>query len=223
MTVPEPEGFLAQLTPDELADLHRLGRRRRWERGETLIREGDAADSVLILTEGRVKVCSLTESGVEVILAIRGPGSLLGEFSAIDGEPRSADVAALEPASGLVVPVAAFAGYLQNRGRVTLLLLRLVVARMRDADRKRIEFGATDATGRVATRLVELAERFGERVPAGLRISLPISQDELAGWVGASREAVSKALRSLRDRGLIETGRRRVIIRDLDRLRSRAR
>ncbi|GAA3308369.1 hypothetical protein GCM10020219_009520 [Nonomuraea dietziae] len=75
----------------------------------------------------------------------------------------------------------------------------------------------------MATRLVELAERYGEQTSTGLRVALPLSQDELAGWTGASREAVSKALRTLRDRGLIETGRRRVVVHDLDGLRRRAR
>ena len=75
----------------------------------------------------------------------------------------------------------------------------------------------------MAARLVELAERFGEPTNGGVRVGLPLSQDELAGWTGASREAVSKALRSLRDRGLIETGRRRVVIYDLEGLRKRAR
>ena len=72
--------------------------------------------------------------------------------------------------------------------------MRALIGRLRDADRKRIEFGAYDTTGRVAARLVELAERFGEPTEDGLRIGLPFSQDELAGWTGASREAVSKAL-----------------------------
>src|SRR5439155_16402466 len=116
-----------------------------------------------------------------------------------------------------------FAAYLQGNGRVAFVLTRLLAARLRDADRKRIEFGAYDTTGRVAARLVELAERFGEQTGDSLRISLPLSQDELAGWVGASREAVTKSLAALRARGWIETSRRTVIIRDLTALRQRAR
>ena len=84
-------------------------------------------------------------------------------------------------------------------------------------------FGAYDIAARVAGRLVELADRFGEAVPDGVRISVPLSQDELAGWVGASREAVAKALRVLRDRGLVTTGRRTMTVLDLDGLRGRAR
>jgi CRP-like cAMP-binding protein len=183
--------------------------------------EGDAADWVLVLTSGRVKVSSHTASGTEVVLAVRGTGALLGEFSVIDGLPRSATVTALEPVEGIVVRD--FTAFLREHGRVAVLLLQIVTGRMRDADRKRIEYGAFDTAGRVATRLLELAERYGEQAGGAVRVALPLSQDELAGWTGSSREAVSKALRSLRDRGLIETGRRRVIIHDMEGLRRRAR
>ncbi|GAA0945025.1 Crp/Fnr family transcriptional regulator [Nonomuraea longicatena] len=218
----EPGEFLTLLTPDEVAALRAGGRPRRWERGDTVMAEGESADWVLLLTEGRVKVSSHTRAGTEVVLAVRGPGGLVGEMSAIDGSPRSATVTALEPVEGLVVQD--FATFLGTHGRVAVLLMRLVTAKLRDSDRKRVEYGAYDATGRVATRLIELAERYGEQTSGGgLRVALPLSQDELAGWTGASREAVSKALRTLRDRGLIETGRRRVLIHDLDGLRRRAR
>ncbi|MFI6505617.1 Crp/Fnr family transcriptional regulator [Nonomuraea typhae] len=218
---PEPGEFTSMLTPAETTALHAAGRPRKWERGATVMTEGDVSDWVLLLTEGRVKCSSHTSSGTEVVLAIRGPGALIGEMSAIDGSPRSTTVTTLEPIAGIVVQD--FTGYLREHGRVAVLLMQLVTAKLRDSDRKRIEYGAFDTTGRVATRLIELAERYGEKTTTGVRVALPLSQDELAGWTGASREAVSKALRSLRDRGLIETGRRRVVIHDLEGLRKRAR
>ncbi|MEU7748338.1 Crp/Fnr family transcriptional regulator [Nonomuraea sp. NPDC049158] len=218
---PDPGEFLSMLTADEVEEMRAAGRPRRWERGTTVMSEGDTSDWVLVLTEGRVKVSSHTSSGTEVVLAVRGPGGLLGEMSAIDGSPRSATVTALEPIAGIVIRD--FPAFLQAHGRIAVLLMQLVTGRLRDADRKRIEYGAFDTTGRVATRLIELAERYGEKTNSGVRVALPLSQDELAGWTGASREAVSKALRLLRDRGLIETGRRRVVIHDLDGLRKRAR
>lgn len=209
------------LTPDEISALRAAGRPRRWDRGETVMAEGETSDWVLVLTEGRVKASSHTSGGTEVVLAVRGPGALLGEMAALDGSARSATITALEPVAGVVVRD--FPAFLQEHGRVAVLLMRLTVGRLRDSDRKRIEYGAFDTTGRVATRLVELAERYGEPTNGGLRVMLPLSQDELAGWTGSSREAVSKALRSLRDRGLIETGRRKVVIHDLEGLRKRAR
>lgn len=215
--------FFELLTHEETEALNAAGRHRRWRRGEVLFHRSDRSDWVLVLLSGRVKVSSPTTSGGEVVLAIRGPGALLGELSAIDREPRSATVTTLEPVVALVVGVREFEGYLQSHGRVAILLMRMLTGKLRDADRKRIEFGAQDTTGRVAARLVELAERFGEPTPDGIRIAMPLSQDELAGWSGASREAVAKALRTLRTGGSIRTSRLRVEILDLAALRDRAR
>jgi CRP/FNR family transcriptional regulator, cyclic AMP receptor protein len=177
---------------------------------------------VLVLLGGRAKVSSYTEDGSEVILAVRTPEDLLGEVSAIDGLPHSATVAALEPIEAVAVDVAEFRRFLETTPRVALVLLETTMARLRDADRKRIEFGAYDSVGRVARRLLELAERFGEGSPERVRITLPLSQQELAGWVGASREAVSKALHVLWERGLVQTGRRSVTVLDPAGLRRRA-
>jgi len=211
--------FLALLSLEEIDELRRRGRRRHWPRGAALFTEGAPSDVVIILLSGRVKVYSLTEFGGEVVLALRGPGALLGDLAAIDGRPRSASVTALEPVDALVLTAPAFIDYLETTPRVTVVLLRMLTGRLRDADRKRVEFGAHDTAGRVARRLVELAERFGERAEDGVRITVPFTQDALAGWVGSSREAATKALSRLRARGYIHTQRRTITVLDLDALR----
>ncbi|TMR03414.1 Crp/Fnr family transcriptional regulator [Actinomadura soli] len=230
----EPGSFLAELTPAERADLESRGRIRDFERGATLFLEGEQPEWVAVLLKGRVKAFSYREQGGEVLLAVRGPGALLGEVAAIDGQPRSASVAALEPVRALAVTADEFMAFLQAHGHVSIIIMRMLRQRWRDADRKRAEFGMFDATGRVAQRLVELAERFGvphdTRGPGSaarpdggsVQITLLLSQEELASWVGASREAVSKALRKLREHGWIEIGRRRVIVHDLQALRREA-
>lgn len=214
--------FWDNLAPDEAAALEQAGRCRNFGRGAIIFRAGDRSDWVAVLRSGRVKVSVDTASGTEIVLAVRGPGALLGEFAAIDREPRSATVTAIEPVTALAVPLAGFEAYLEAHGRVAMLLMRALTAKVRDADRKRIEFGAHDTTGRVAARLVEMAERFGERTNDGVAIGLPLSQEELAGWTGASREAVSKALGVLRSAGEIRTSRMSVVVLDLDALRRRA-
>ncbi|KAB2341253.1 Crp/Fnr family transcriptional regulator [Actinomadura rudentiformis] len=224
MTTLEPGSFLAELTAVERADLETRGRVRDFGRGDVLFTEGEQSTWVAVLMAGRVKAYSYREHGGEALLAVRGPGALLGEVAAIDGLPRSATVSTMEPARALALTADEFMAFLQAHGRVSILIMRTLCQRWRDADRKRVEFGMFDATGRVAQRLVELAERFG--VPyerESVRITLNLSQEELAGWVGASREAVSKALRTLRRHGWIETGRRRVIVHDLQALRRHAR
>jgi CRP/FNR family cyclic AMP-dependent transcriptional regulator len=175
-----------------------------------------------IITSGRTKVSYYTDDGDEVVLAIRGPDTLLGELSAIDGEPPSATVTAIEPTETIVISVDDFTDFLESHVGAAMLMLRVLTHRLRDAERKRIEFGSSDTLSRVARRLVEMADRFGEKVNDGVRIDLAMTQDELAGWAGSSREAVSKALRSLRNRGWIETHRRFITVRDIAALRKRA-
>jgi CRP/FNR family transcriptional regulator, cyclic AMP receptor protein len=219
----EADQFWSQLSEPEQAALRARGRLKRWRRDEVLFHEHDRSDWVVVLMSGRVKVATGTPAGGEVVLAVRDRRALIGEFAAIDRQPRSATVTALDEVIGLVVLLPAFETFLQDHPRVAAMLTRLVVGRLRDADRKRVEFGAHDTTGRVAARLVELAERFGQAAGAEVRIAMPLSQDELASWTGSSREAVSKALGALRSHGWIETSRLRVVIRDLAALRARAR
>ena len=111
---------------------------------------------------------------------------------------------------------------LLDRPEFAAELLRRLSQRFRDADRKRIEFGATDTVGRVAARLVELAERYGEPDGGGVAIALPINQEELAGWTAASRASMANALQTLRELGWIETGRRRIKVLDIEALRRRS-
>lgn len=156
----------------------------------------------------------VTEDGREILLAIRGPGNVLGELGALDGRPRSATVTAIDDAKVMVVPAGTFRALIERDGRLALQVLQIVNDRLRDADRKRVEFGAVDTATRVALRLLELSHRYGEAAALGTHIELRLTQEELAGWVGASREAVSKALRVFRERGWVETGRQQITILD---------
>jgi CRP-like cAMP-binding protein len=215
--------FGAELTEQDWADLARHGRPRRLSTGTSLFIEGTRSDTVVVVISGRVKVFTSAEDGTEVILAVRGPGALLGELAAIDDQPRSASVRSLEPVEVLTVGLRQFTTFLQIHPRIVWVMMRILTDRLRDADRKRIEFGVYDTLNRVAHRLVELVDRFGEPTESGIKITLPLTQDELASWVGASREAVAKALRTLRTCGYVQTQRRTLTVVDIEGLRRRAR
>ena len=213
-----PGEFLSELEPGERADLEKLGMVRRYRRGDVLFHEGDDAGAVLVLLGGHVKA-EITTDGREVILGFPGPGELLGEVSAVDGRPRSGTVRAVDDVEALVVPGSAFRSYLEQRPRIALVLLRSVAARLRAADRQRVDYAVNDVVVRVAGRLVELCDRYGAEGAAGIDVGLGITQDELASWAGASREAVAKAMALLRTLGWVQTERRRIIVLDLPALR----
>jgi CRP-like cAMP-binding protein len=212
------DGFLSELEADERSDLEQLGAVRRYRRGDVLFHQGDDAGAVVVLRDGHVKATMLND-GREVILAFPGPGELLGELSAVDGEPRSATVRAVDEVEALVIPGSAFRAFLEHRPRVALVLLRGVAERLRAADRQRVDYAVNDVVVRVAGRLVELCDRFGCADGAAIDIGLAITQDELAAWAGASREAVAKAMGLLRTLGWVQTERRRILVLDLPALR----
>jgi CRP/FNR family transcriptional regulator, cyclic AMP receptor protein len=199
------------------------GRRQRLRRGAVLFEEGDVSNKVVLLLEGRVKVSTLSEDGHETVLGFRGPGDILGELSAVDEEPHLATVTVVEAGEALVATHPQFLAALRSDPDLAIALLRMVVDRLRDADRKRGEFVALDVVGRVAQRLVELAASYGQpAADGGIRIDLTMSQRELAGWVGASREAANKALAQLERSGLVTTVDRHLVVLDLEGLRARA-
>src|SRR5918994_7156218 len=161
------EGLLDALAPDEVEYLQTRGVLRRFPRGTALFHERQISDRVMLLTHGRVKIASTSEDGRESVLAFRGPGEVLGELSAIDGRPRSAGVVAVDPVEAIVIPTADFRSFLERSPAAALWILTRLVTRLREADRKRAEFGASDTIRRVAARLVELAADYGNPQPDG--------------------------------------------------------
>jgi CRP-like cAMP-binding protein len=210
--------FWSALGPDLAAEFAATGVVRRFKGGQALFHEGQVADRVLMIRAGRVKVIATTSSGREVVLAFRGPGELIGEQGALDGVPRAATVCAVEPVEALSITVRGFRSFLAAHPDASLTLMGMLSLRLRDADAKRIEFSAFTTIERVATRLLELAERFGLEEGGSIRIELPLTQDELAGATGASIESVGRALQTLRSLKCIETRRREIRILDREAL-----
>lgn len=217
------EGFLADLSPDETQALEAVAMRRRYGANVTILHEGDDAGPVVIVLSGCVKIASVSEAGREAIVAVRGAGDLLGELAAIDGGRRSTSVTTLEPVELLLVARSDFLALLEQHARIAVVILRMVASRLRYADAQQAQFATHDVVGRLARRLVELSERFGETSEGGIEIDLPLSQDELGSWIGASREGVSKAFHTLRSLHIVETGRRHVTVLDVEALSRHAR
>ncbi len=214
--------FLDRLTEHDATALRALAVRRRFPAGSTLFFEGDLAHDVIVIERGDVSIVVTAQDGRELVIDVFSAGSLLGELSAIDGGNRSASAIAISAVDVLSVPLAQFADYLQRHPQVQGALLQLLAGRLRGATRRHLEFGTVDALGRVCARLVELAGRFGTNSDEGIVIDSPISQSDLGNWTGLSREAVVKALRSLRSLGWIESRRNIILVRDLPAVRSRA-
>jgi len=219
---PELGTFLALLSDGDRDALLARGGHRRFARGEHLMHQGEPGDRVLILLEGHVKASYVDGGGRELVLSFRGPGDVLGELTFTHVEPRSSNVTAIEPVEARAFAASEFRAYLEQTPTAALTLIDVISRRFRDANRARVQFGDLDTFGRVAARLIELCERYGDRTDSGIEIRLPVTQEDLGSWTASSRAGVAGALRSMRKLGWIRTERRQITVLDLDALTQRA-
>jgi CRP/FNR family cyclic AMP-dependent transcriptional regulator len=220
--VATPPTFLDRLSESERAELIGLGVLRRFPPDAVLMFQDEPEEHLLLLVKGRVKVTRSASTEHELLLAIRDRGELLGELAFIDGRPRLATVSALEPVEAVLLGGRDFRAYLESTPRVAVVLLESVASRFRESTIRRLQFAASDTLGRLAARIVELIDRYGTSEEAGIVVAMPISQDELASWTGASRAGVTAGLQTMRELGWLTTERKRLVVRDPEAMRARA-
>jgi CRP-like cAMP-binding protein len=215
------KAFVDSLDADDRTALLSLGTVRRYRKDAAVLLEGDRSDQVLVLREGRVRIVSTSVDGRELLLAVRGRGELVGELNVLasDETPRAATVIAMEDVAAQTVSAEEFRAFLRRHPEAAFALLRQLADRLRESSNRHHEAGAYDTLHRVARALVELAERGGRVVDDGVLVADGLTQEDLAGLVSSSRESAARALAALRRKGLITTGRRSMVITDLDRLR----
>ena len=177
---------------------------------------------MFVIEHGWVLISCTSPEGREIVLGIRGSGEIIGEMSTLDGEARSATAVAIGDVEATITSGATLTRALEDAAAARGLV-RILAARLRDADRTRIQFATLDTLGRVAERLLELTVRFGQETDEGIVVELPLSQEQLASWCGASRESTVKALSTLRSLNCITTGRQSVVVHDLTTLGIHAR
>lgn len=212
-------GFWGALNEGEREILGGYGSRRVYAKDDVLCREGEESGFVVVILSGFAKVFTTAEDGHESMLGVRGPGDTVGEIGSFGRRPRTATVIALNRLVGLVMDGERFRKYVETSPHASGVFSRLLMNRQMESDR-RLTMGAADGERRLAGLLLELSERFGEPHPGGeISIKLPLSQNELASWIGKSREMVARAYRTWRDADVVSTGRRAITIMDAEELR----
>jgi CRP/FNR family cyclic AMP-dependent transcriptional regulator len=191
-----------------LADeaLHQLAencQRRRFRTGEIVCYQGDPGSTCHIITKGRVRIFLAGEEGRELSVRILGPGEIFGEMALFEGLPRSANVEALEETQTLELQRDVLLGLLQQSPKLALNLLQALSARLRSSTEDAGELASLTVVERLERQLQKLAEWSGTPVPDGVRIVIPMTQQELATMIGTSRESVNRALVQLRRQGKV--------------------
>jgi CRP/FNR family cyclic AMP-dependent transcriptional regulator len=202
--------LFASFSDQQLASLLNCVQHRSYPRGSVIVRAGDETDSLYIILSGRVKVLIPDDQGREVILTMMGPHEFFGEMGLLDNQPRSASVEAIEPCEMLRITRSGFMSFLQGNFELAMLIIRNLVKRLRDADRKIESLALIDVYGRVARLLIDMAEEInGQWI-----VQRPPPKQEIARMIGASREMVSRVMKDLQDKGLIRAERRKITLLD---------
>lgn len=206
------------LTEEERSTLESLGQVLRRPEGHTFISEGEETDFVLLIREGHVKVVVGKPAR---IVAVRGPGEVVGEMAPIRRKPRSASVVALDDVEVLHISASAWLEFLYAHPRAMHAQLVATDERVDQATRKIAE-SELAAERRLAGALLELVD-LGVARPTPEGPSVRFGQNDLAGLTGASLDSVKKIVRAFREQGIVRTGRRAMTVADLPSLRAIAR
>jgi len=208
--------LFAGLDDDAMAKVVEAGRDLEMRRGDVLFREGDDPDELFVVLSGRIAIANKSIDGRESMVALMEEGDLFGEMGLFDGRGRSAEARALETSVVTAVPYGPVRNLYQDDPALLWRVVAMLAGRLRTMDAALADSVFLDVTGRTAKRLLDLAGEEDE-------FSLPITQEELAGMVGASRERVNKAIASFIRLGWIKQIDRTYRITNREQLTIRAR
>jgi CRP-like cAMP-binding protein len=189
------------------------GTPRRIPHGDVVVRQGDPIQALFLVTSGAIRLSSVTHDGREVVVGMLGTGEVFGE-SALLGEPSPVEARAAGSADVVSLPIEHLREAMRHNPATSSEVLRLVASRLHRTALALEDSLTGDVPTRLSRRLHDLARSHGTSSPDGVRIVVPITQDELARMVGASREAVNRTLGGLASRGLVRTSGRSIVIPD---------
>jgi CRP/FNR family cyclic AMP-dependent transcriptional regulator len=203
--------LFSSFSDQQLASLAPAVQHRRFGRGSYVIRAGEETDALYIILAGHAKVLIPDDDGNEVILSMVGPNDFFGEMGLLDDAPRSASVETIEPCEMLRISRQAFLSCLKDNFDAAMLIIRNLVKRLREADRKIESLALIDVYGRVARLLIEMAK---QQPDGQYVIERAPPKQEIARMIGASREMVSRVVKDLNDKGVIRAEKRKIIVLD---------
>jgi CRP-like cAMP-binding protein len=213
--------FLRQLSKEDADALLSRVRRRTVAAGTEIIRAGSAGDEAVLVLKGRVRVVAYGADRREVVIALRTPGELIGEMSALGAGRRTATAVAVDEVEAGFLRASDLLEFLREHPDAGLVMIRMLVRRLAETTRDVVDLATQDSVGRLAKRLVDLSSEHGIAAQRGTQIELALTQDELARWTGATRETVSRALRLMRQLGWVATDRKTITVLDPAALRER--
>ena len=209
------------LGPAEREQLASQFRPRAFRKGETICLRGDPGESFYVIESGRVKISLASPDGKEMILNLLGPGDFLGDLALLDGAPRSADAVAVDPSRLQLLHRADFRAFLEAHPTVMFALLAFLTRRLRHNAEIIEDAAFLDIPARLARVLLQLATDGKQELDDTSLVTPRLTQAELAGMVGATRESVNRWLRFYERQGIIRPDHGRIALLRPDALRRR--
>ena len=207
-----------RLSPEELRDLETRCRIRKFAPRTPIYLPADVAEGVLLMAAGRAKICSFTPDGKQTILAFVDAGEMFGELVLCQPGEREEYAEAVLASTVVYIPTQEMQRLLEQHSSVALGITRLVGLRRRRIERRLKYLLFHSNRERLVHLLLELAEQYGRRAQDGLELGIKLSHQDLASVIGSTRETVTVILGQLQAEGLVRLGRRKIVLRDLDRL-----
>lgn len=203
-----------QLTPDQLNQLESRARVRKLPRNSPIYLPNDAADGVLLLAEGRVRICDFTAEGKQAILAFIEPGELFGELALFDAREREEYAEAVEPSTVILLPASAIQRLIDEVPQISMGISKLIGFRRRRIERRLKSLLFRSNRERLIHLLLDLAEQYGQKTADGLLINIKLSHQDLANIIGSTRETVTVTLGELAAEGALQLSRRTIVLKN---------
>ena len=207
-----------RLTDDQLERLEQVSRQRKCPKGSTIYLPADAADSALLLAEGRVRLSSTTPEGKQSILAFIEAGELFGELSVIDAGMREERAEAVVNSVVVLIPGGELRKLMEESPGLSLSITKLIGLRRNRVERRLRNLLFHSNRERLTHLLAELTEQYGIATSEGVEIGLRLSHQDMAAVIGATRETVTTLLGEMQQEGLLKISRQKLVLLDVPRL-----
>ena len=214
--------LLSALDPREMAELVGLGHLVQYEPDTLIFDKGDPGDCLYAILKGQVGIHTSSVDGKMMTLNLLDAGKVLGEIALIDGKPRTASATAQRPTELFRIDRGAFIPFLERHPRLAIRLMGVLCDRLRWVSENIEDAVFHDVPRRLARRLLQLADAYGQPTPAGLRINQAMSQENLASMLGVTREMVNKSLKALKTAHAITYAKGFLVITNMDLVRDMA-
>lgn len=212
--------LFSELSDDDLREIVKLAVRQVYKKDNMILIEEEIGSTMFIILDGRVKISRISDDGREVILSILSEGDFFGEMSILDGQNRSANVVTLDDSKIMVIRREDFLQMLHDYPQIAINLLKELAQRLRRSDAQIKSLSLQNATGKVASTLLRIADDSGKIHLGQVEIPRLPPQQDLANMAGTSRETISRVLKSLTKQGYLRKEGSRLIIKDYESFRS---